>query len=207
MAKTKGKKVENVISFTDSKEKITNSFKSVKPISVYKSEIILQDKTTNQIEISPKISHQSIISNQEGKYFCLIKPNTKIQKTEKNKIENSSETKTSSGSIALKVIGWILIVVGLIVLWAASIVGGILILIGGLLFVIAGSVGSSSSNTKNNQTTELQDVVYLKNGSIVRGTIIEQVINVSLKIQTSDGSVFVYKIDEIEKITKEPKTN
>lgn len=53
----------------------------------------------------------------------------------------------------------------------------------------------------------LQEVVYLKNGSIIRGTIIEQVPNESLKVQTSDGSVFVYKMEEVAKITKEPKYN
>ena len=47
------------------------------------------------------------------------------------------------------------------------------------------------------------DVVYLKNGSIIRGVIIEQVPNQSLKIQTQDKSVFVYRYEEIEKITKE----
>ncbi|WP_320053207.1 outer membrane beta-barrel protein [uncultured Acetobacteroides sp.] len=48
-----------------------------------------------------------------------------------------------------------------------------------------------------------QDVVYLKNGSVIRGMIIEQVPNKSLKIQTADRSVFVYQIDEVEKMTKE----
>ena len=48
-----------------------------------------------------------------------------------------------------------------------------------------------------------QDVVYLKNGSIIRGTIIEQVFNESLKIETADGNLFVYKISEVEKMTKE----
>ena len=51
------------------------------------------------------------------------------------------------------------------------------------------------------------DVVYLKNGSIIRGTIIEQVPNVYISIQTYDKNVFVYKLEEIEKITKEPKTS
>lgn len=51
---------------------------------------------------------------------------------------------------------------------------------------------------------ELQEVVYLKNGSIIRGTIVEQVPNQSLKIKTTDGNIFVFKIDEVEKITKEP---
>lgn len=49
-----------------------------------------------------------------------------------------------------------------------------------------------------------QDVVYLKNGNIIRGVIIEQIPNKSLKIETPDKSVFVYQIDEIEKFTKEP---
>lgn len=49
----------------------------------------------------------------------------------------------------------------------------------------------------------LQDVVYLKDGSIIRGIIIEQVPSVSLKIQTRDGSVFFLRMDKILKMTKE----
>ena len=50
----------------------------------------------------------------------------------------------------------------------------------------------------------MEDVVHLKNGSIVRGIIIEQTPSVSLKIQTRDGNVFVYTMDEIAKMSKEP---
>ncbi len=53
------------------------------------------------------------------------------------------------------------------------------------------------------QAQSWQEVVYLKNGSIIRGVIIEQVPNESLKIQTTDGNVFAYRMDEVEKITKE----
>lgn len=49
----------------------------------------------------------------------------------------------------------------------------------------------------------LQDVVYLKNGSIIRGVIVEQVPNQSLKIETKDKNLFVFNLSEIEKITKE----
>jgi hypothetical protein len=52
---------------------------------------------------------------------------------------------------------------------------------------------------------DYQDVVYLKNGSIIRGVIIEQIPNVSIKIETVGENVFFYKIDEIEKLTKEPE--
>ena len=48
------------------------------------------------------------------------------------------------------------------------------------------------------------DVVYLKNGTIVKGMIIELIPKKSLKIKTADESVFSYEINEVEKITKEP---
>jgi hypothetical protein len=51
----------------------------------------------------------------------------------------------------------------------------------------------------------MEDVVYLKNGSIIHGTIIEQVPNQTIKIKTKDGNVFVYKMEEILKYTKEEK--
>ncbi len=53
------------------------------------------------------------------------------------------------------------------------------------------------------QNKKLQEVVYLKNGSIIYGTVVEQRPGESLKVQTNDGSIFVYKISEVEKITKE----
>lgn len=52
---------------------------------------------------------------------------------------------------------------------------------------------------------QMQDVVYLKNGSIIRGEIIEQIPNQTIKIKTADGSVFVYSMSDIERIVKEPR--
>jgi len=68
-----------------------------------------------------------------------------------------------------------------------------------LLLVMFSSFAFSQQN--------YQDVVYLKNGSVIRGMIIEQVPNKSIKIETSDKSLFVYPIDEVEKITKEVAVN
>ncbi|MGD9581444.1 MAG: hypothetical protein AB7V50_08725 [Vampirovibrionia bacterium] len=64
-----------------------------------------------------------------------------------------------------------------------------------LLFACIATLSFGQSN--------YQDVVYLKNGSIIRGVIIEQVPNKSIKIETTDRNVFVYQMDEIEKLTKE----
>ncbi len=49
----------------------------------------------------------------------------------------------------------------------------------------------------------MQEVIYLKNGSVIRGTIVEQIPGQSVKIETADGNVFVYQMDEVVKITKE----
>lgn len=50
---------------------------------------------------------------------------------------------------------------------------------------------------------EYIDVVKLKNGNTIKGTIEEQVINKSVKIRTSDDSVFVLSMTDIESISKE----
>ncbi len=55
--------------------------------------------------------------------------------------------------------------------------------------------------------SDYQDVVYLKDGSIIRGIIIEQVPNKTVKLKTSEGNIFVYKIEDIEKMTKEENPN
>lgn len=49
------------------------------------------------------------------------------------------------------------------------------------------------------------ETVYLKNGSVIKGEVIEQVPGQSLKIRTRDGSIFVYQMDEVERITKEER--
>ena len=39
---------------------------------------------------------------------------------------------------------------------------------------------------------QYQEVVYLKNGSVIKGTVIEQIPDQSVKVQTQDGSVCLY---------------
>ncbi len=51
---------------------------------------------------------------------------------------------------------------------------------------------------------QMEDVVHLKNGGLIRGIIIEQIPGESLKIKTRDGNVFVYAMDEVAKMSKEP---
>ena len=56
----------------------------------------------------------------------------------------------------------------------------------------------------NMMAQNFQEVVYLKNGSIIKGTVIEQVPGKTIRIQTNDGSIFAYRMDEVERIVKEP---
>ncbi len=50
---------------------------------------------------------------------------------------------------------------------------------------------------------EYRDCVHLKNGSIIKGVIVEQVLGKTLTVETADGSQFVYDFCDIVKITKE----
>ncbi|HJY64100.1 MAG TPA: hypothetical protein VJ455_08075, partial [Ignavibacteria bacterium] len=50
---------------------------------------------------------------------------------------------------------------------------------------------------------QYEDIVYLKNGSVIHGTITELVMGKSIKIKTNDGNIFIFKMDEIENMTKE----
>lgn len=63
----------------------------------------------------------------------------------------------------------------------------------------------------NLKAQKYEDVVYLKNGGIIHGTILEKIPNKTVKIQTKDRNVFVFKILDVDKITKElievPKIN
>jgi len=47
-----------------------------------------------------------------------------------------------------------------------------------------------------------KDVLYLKNGSIIYGKLIE-IVDDQYKIQSSDGSIFIFKTSEVEKFSKE----
>ena len=49
----------------------------------------------------------------------------------------------------------------------------------------------------------MQDVVYLKNGSVIRGEIIEMVSGETVKIMTTDGNVFVHDFADVERFSKE----
>jgi hypothetical protein len=48
-----------------------------------------------------------------------------------------------------------------------------------------------------------QDVVYLKNGGIMRGSIIEMIPEKYVKIEIVGGNIFVFQVGEIEKCIKE----
>jgi hypothetical protein len=54
------------------------------------------------------------------------------------------------------------------------------------------------------QTGKTEDVVYLKNESVMRGKITERTSE-RVKIQTIDGNIYVFSMTEVEKITSEKR--
>ena len=63
-----------------------------------------------------------------------------------------------------------------------------------VVFVVATQVSAEQT----------EDVVYLDNGGIVRGRILEQIPDKSLKIKRRDGKEFKYRMHEIVRILREP---
>jgi hypothetical protein len=49
----------------------------------------------------------------------------------------------------------------------------------------------------------MQDVIYLKDGSIYKGVIIEEIPGKTYKIESSGGNIFAVQAEEVEKLTKE----
>jgi len=49
------------------------------------------------------------------------------------------------------------------------------------------------------------DVLFLKNGSIIRGSVVELNPAENVKIQTSDGSLFVFSMQEVDHLSKDEK--
>lgn len=141
-----------------------------------------------------------------------LKNDNRLQSATKSQSIQKLEDSSNSGS-GTRVFGTLLIIIGVIfIIFVSIILGFILMALGLLLRAVAGPknkptpppVVESKPQTEEKKV-EYVDVVYLKNGSIIRGLIMEQIPNETLKIQTADGSLFVYKMEEVVKITKEEK--
>ena len=52
---------------------------------------------------------------------------------------------------------------------------------------------------------EYEDVIYLKNGEVRRGLIIEEIHAESVKLKSAYGEIFSIKMSEISRMTKEEK--
>ncbi len=131
-----------------------------------------------------------------------------INKYNKAESKNNRLLSDSKG-LGLIITGITLMAAGTVILWLVSILIGIILLpVGLILFIIGAALrhGKKRNNigsNNNNIINDLPEVVYLKNGSIIKCTVIEQVIDDYIKIKTSDGSIYVYKMTEVEKIVKD----
>lgn len=68
-------------------------------------------------------------------------------------------------------------------------------------------VDYTKSCQPENATANLNDLLYLTNGKIIRGKIIENLPNQRVQIRILDGNIELYPYSEIEKITQESQTN
>lgn len=66
-----------------------------------------------------------------------------------------------------------------------------------------GCLAQGGSEKKVDTNKKMEDVVYLKNGAIIRGIIIEQVPDKTLEIKSNDNNYLIFNYSEIQKITRE----
>jgi Flp pilus assembly protein TadB len=140
-----------------------------------------------------------------------VKPQQKKLKGNRKKNNNNifkSNTENKSNNNAASIVFYVLaslcFLYGIVWLLLFNWIIGLVFIFFGLIWLLLGFVTKSKPvSTTQKQIEIYKDVIYLKDGSILKGTIIEQIPNVSLKIQTGDGSVFFHKMENIEKITKE----
>jgi hypothetical protein len=112
------------------------------------------------------------------------------------------------------IIGWSSIALGVLLILTEFVLIGTLMVTGGIVLVIMFSPKRDPAKKEKLMETDspggeyledLQEVVYLKIGGVIRGIIVEQIPNSQIKVQTTDGSVYVFMMNEIERITKEQK--
>lgn len=70
----------------------------------------------------------------------------------------------------------------------------IILFVCGLIFIISTAQGQGKK----------QDVIYLKNGSVIRGAIKERIAGQKVSIETLDGSLWVFTNAEVDSIRREP---
>ena len=152
-----------------------------------------------------KKSASSIVNTKENRYE---KSFTVIQRKLGNKVLNKLKKSNSDDSSGSGGLGVVFLIIGILMILFVSILLGILVSLIGLVLTTSGNKSRNNDNSKDKEEekkTEYIDVLYLKNGSIIKGLIIEQIPNTSVKIKTADGSIFVHVMDDVIKITKEPK--
>ncbi|MFN5983557.1 MAG: hypothetical protein ACK479_08835 [Fluviicola sp.] len=191
--------------FIESKENV-DLVKTERKISSQIDSTLIQKKIEETAFESNKYVARNAI-NQKEKYSSALNSfysnsvknrSFEIKKATdlKAKKTKKSYPKPENTTGGLGIAGWVLFIIGILILLFLSILIGIIVIVLGLTFILSNASMKSKKKTPT-------DVVYLKNGSIIRGQIIEQIPNQSLKIRTNDGSVFVYKMEEVEKIVKE----
>lgn len=141
--------------------------------------------------------------SSESKHKLI--PSTQSKPNEKLQVQANN---ASRGANIL--LGILLIVLALYFAWNISMLLGLIIFIVAIFVMSSGRGRDRDSKNRNTENKDdkgatLVDVVYLKNGGILVGNIIEQIPNESLKIQTKDGSVFVYSMSDIARIAKEKR--
>jgi hypothetical protein len=71
----------------------------------------------------------------------------------------------------------------------------------------ANAAADQSQDRQTDPGYQPRDTVYLKDGSIIHGFIVEEQPGVSLQIKTKAGNIYTYQMADVAKITHVAQTN
>jgi hypothetical protein len=74
-------------------------------------------------------------------------------------------------------------------------------------YIQSNTDNSDTSDAPTSQVYQLRDTVYLKDGSIIHGFIIQEQPGISLQIKTKSGNVYTYQMVDVAKITHSASSN
>jgi len=160
------------------------------------------NKLKNHVHISPIDTNNIVAKKPISLPFKKSLLKKVLRKNLLYKENSNSSNKRGLGAI---ITGITLLTVGGLIFFLIFWQLGVLLLLAGLITLLVGTILYSRKD--KNIVGQYQETIYLKNGSIIKGSIIEQVVDDYVKVQMKDGNIMVYKMTDVEKIVKEKVSN
>lgn len=134
---------------------------------------------------------------KKGSYQALTHPNLAMNISPKKAVLAHKTLDDTSW----KLIGYGMVIIGIALLFVSITLGIVILLLGATIVTVAKIF--FASNKRIETTSKKLDIVYLIDGTVIKGQIMGSRTGALLKIRSTDGEIYKIKKPEIEKISQE----